>query len=132
MQAKELGTTTQYDGPTWTGAGFLEREPQRLWGSMPTSLRIIAAQEIEHGNVPISILDNREREIVILILQKGPIIERHTDAVIRVHTNHQYGNYCYEGTKATYEDIETGFFIAFDAPTHIDEYSTPSGVDIDT
>jgi hypothetical protein len=119
MQAKELGTTTQYDDPTWTGAGFLEHDPQRLWASMPASLRSIAAQEIQLGNAPISILDNRDRGIVILIFEKGPGIERHTDAVVRVHTSHRYGNYCYDGTKATYEDIETGFFLAFDDPTHI-------------
>ena len=119
MQAKELGSTTQYDGPTWTGEGFLEHDPQRLWAAMPTSLRSIAIQEIQQGNAPISILGNREREIVILILQTGPVIERHTDAGIRVHTSHQYGSYCYDGTKATYEDIETGFFLVFDDPTHI-------------
>jgi hypothetical protein len=119
MQTKELGTTTQYDGPTWTGAGFLEQGPQRLWASMPTSLRSIAIQEIQHGNAPIGILDNHERHVVILILKTGPVIERQTDAVVRVHTAHQFGNYCYDGTKATYEDIETGFFLAFDDPTHI-------------
>lgn len=120
MRAKEIGTTTQYDFPTWTGAGFLEQDPQRLWASMPISLRSIAIQEIQHGNAPISILDNRERGIVILVFRTGPFVERQTDSVVRVHTNHLYGNYCYDGTKATYEDIETSCFLAFDDPAHKD------------
>jgi len=33
-----------------------------------------------------------------------------------VHTQHRYGNYCYDGTTCTYEDPETGSFLALSDP----------------
>lgn len=118
MRAHDLGTTTQYDSLAWTGDGFAEELPQALWQRLPESLKKIALEEIHLGNAPESILENRERDIVVLSLKTGPLIERMSDDVINVHTRHEYGNYCYDGTKATYEDNQTGCFIAFEDPNY--------------
>lgn len=101
MRVHDLGTTTQYDSPTWNGNGFAEEIPQALWNRLPESLRKIALEEIHLGNAPEFILENRERDIVLLALKTGPLIDRKSNNVVKVHTRHEYGNYCYDGTKAT-------------------------------
>jgi hypothetical protein len=118
MFVHDLGTTTQYASVTWTGNGFAEECPQALWQRLPESLRKIVLEEIRLGNVPVSILENRERNIVLLSLKTGPLSDRESDHVIKVHARHEYGNYCYDGTKATYEDIQTGCFLTFEDPNY--------------
>ena len=118
MRIHDLGITTQYGCPTWTGNGFVEEIPQALWNRLPESLRRIAVEEIYSGNSTESILENRERNIVLLALRTGPLIDRKSDSVVKVHTWHECGNYCYDGTKATSEDIKTGCFLAFEDPDY--------------
>jgi hypothetical protein len=118
MRVHDLGLTVQYDDPTWNGDGFSEQRPYELWRRLPESLKAIAVEEIRQGNIPKSILENKERNIVLLSFRGGPAIQRQENQTLRVHTAHQNGNYCYDGTNATYEDIQTGCFLAFDDPNY--------------
>ena len=118
MRIHDLGSTVQYDDPTWNGDGFSEERPNELWTRLPHSLKAIAVEEIRRGNNPKSILENKEKNIVLLSFRAGPTIQRQESQTLRIYTAHQYGNYCYEGTKATYEDIQTGCFLAFDDPNY--------------
>lgn len=118
MEVHNLGSTIQYDNPTWNGDGFAEEHPNQLWRRLPNSLREIAVEEIRQGNYPDSILGDMERNIVLLSFKRGPVIQRQENQTLRIHTKHQYGNYCYDGTKATYEDIQSGCFLAFGDPDY--------------
>lgn len=109
-------STTQFNYPTWNGGGFFEGEPNSLWVRLPESLRSIASAEVSAGNSVLSILENSERGIILLSLERGPLVSIPQPAGIQVHTQHEYGNYCYEGTKATYQDIQSGCFLAFEDP----------------
>ena len=121
MQIINLGNTTQFDSPSWNGNGFDEPAPQSLWLRMPLALRVIAIREQESGNSITSILENREREIVLLSFGRRPVVMRTSDRLIVVHLSHRLGNYCYEGTHATYEHVESGCFLAFDDQNRLDE-----------
>ena len=120
MKIIELGSTTQYDNPTWIGDGFAEDVPQELWRRLPESLRKTALEEISHGNKIEAILENRGRNIVLISFREGPLVDRESDESLRIYTEHAYGNYCYDGTKATYEDVESGCFLAFEDPEYDD------------
>ena len=120
MEIRDLGTTTPYDGLTWLGAAFAEPAPQLLWLRLPACLRAIAVEEMARGNSAICILENRESNIVVLCLKTGPLTDHPADPAIRVHTRHELGNYCYDGTKATLEHLPTGCFLVFDDPAHDD------------
>jgi hypothetical protein len=122
MRVNELGSAVEYIGPTWNGDGFLEERANELWKRLPESLRTIAIEEIKRGNTPKTILENKEQNIILLSFHGGPSTRRQNDQTLRIHTVHQYGNYCYDGTMATYEDIQTGCFLAFDDP----QYEEPS------
>ena len=113
-----MGSTTQFDAPTWMREGFEEDPAQALWLRLPELLQKIVLNEIALGNTIESILENRERDIVVLHLAKGPLLDQENDERIRVHTVHSYGNYCYDGTKATYECLKTGCFLSFDDPEY--------------
>ncbi|WP_431475192.1 hypothetical protein RVM24_07485 [Marinobacter sp. KM021] len=121
METHNLGSTLQYTQLIWTGDGFIEAAAQDLWERLPESLRTIALCEIRSGNKPISILENQERQVVLLSLAKGPLIPRDSDERIIVHTYHEYGNYCYDGTTATYEEAQSGSFLSFENPEYEDE-----------
>lgn len=120
MKINRIGSTTQYDEPTWIGDGFAEDVPQALWRRLPESLRKIALVEISYGNKIESILENRERNIVLISFREGPLVNRENDESLRIYTEHAHGNYCYDGTKATYEDVESGCFLAFEDPNYDD------------
>ena len=62
-----------------------------------------------------------EREIVLISLELGPLTVIPSGIKLKEHTSHEYENYCYDGTKATYEDMETGYFLAFKDPEHEEE-----------
>jgi hypothetical protein len=104
MTVERLGTTT-YDP-----------EANSYWCEMPDSLKEIAAREVAAGNKVQQILRNADRNIVLLAFERGPLTQRPNESVITVHTQHRYGNYCYDGTKCTYEDQRSGCFLAFDDP----------------
>ena len=76
--------------------------------------------EISYGNKIESILENRERNIVLISFREGPLVNRENDESLRIYTEHAHGNYCYDGTKATYEDVESGCFLAFEDPNYDD------------
>lgn len=120
MNVIELGATTAYEGPAWTGEGFVEEVANELWRGLPQSLKKITHEEIELGNEIRGILKNRERNIVVLSFKRGPMVDRASTEALVVHTKHSNGNYCYDGTKATYEDMESGCFLAFDDPEYDD------------
>ena len=83
-----MGSTTQFDAPAWTGEGFEEGPAQDLWLRLPELLQKIVLDEIALGNTIESILENRERNIVVLSLSKGPLLDRESDEQIRVYTVH--------------------------------------------
>ena len=121
MKIYDMGSSTQYNNPIWNGDGFIEDLPHQLWTRLPDSLREIAIEEVSRGNTPESILENRESNIVILSFVRGPYVDQQTNNSLIIHTVHQVGNYCYDGTKVTYEDIQSGCFLAFEDPDHIED-----------
>jgi hypothetical protein len=114
----EAKSTIQYINPIWTAGRFAEDAPQKLWLRLPESLRKIALEELSHGNKIQSILENQIDNIVLLSFTKGPLIDRQTGGSFHIHTTHAYGNYCYDDKNATYEDIESGCFLAFCDPDY--------------
>lgn len=109
-----MSSKAQNNFPTWTGNGFMEEDFQELWLRLPLSLRQISSLEIDQGNAVTSIWENKERNIVILAFRKGPLTEPVNKNSLKIHTKHEYGNYCYDATNMTYEDLETGCFLIFD------------------
>jgi len=114
MEVHDLGTTTAWLELTWTGYGFTEKLPSKLWLRLPSELQSVAIAEAKGGNEPTSILENRDRDIVVLGFGAGPLIAQSSTDAIRVHTEHKTGNYCYDGIAATYEHISSGSFLAFE------------------
>ncbi len=125
METFEMGTTTEYINPTWVGSGFEENDPQLLWRRLPQNLMQIALQEVDKGNLILSILENRDRGILALCFREGPLTEPVNKDSLQVHTKHKYGNYCYDDKNMTYEDLETGCFLIFSDPDYDDEFHTP-------
>lgn len=82
---------------------------------LPAVLQSVALAEVEAGNNPCEILRNGDRAIVLLGFERGPLAGPPPAGII-VHSQHQYGNYCYDGTKCTYQDPVTGSFLAFNDP----------------
>lgn len=87
----------------------------------PASLRQIACAELQTGNAPVHILFNETRQIVLLSFAMPPKTARPSTEVARIHTRFADGNYRYDGTSCTYEDIRTGCFLAFDDPECMDD-----------
>jgi hypothetical protein len=100
---------------TWSGATFSNPTAQAYWNELPPTLRAIAQAEIAAGNDPVEILRNGERGIVLLGFARGPLAGAPLDG-ITIHSVHRYGNYCYDGTKCTFEDRGSGCFLAFADP----------------
>jgi hypothetical protein len=109
------GTTTIVRNPTWNGRDFDESIAQSFWAELPPVLHKIALAEIEAGNNLDQILRNDERGIVLVGFEQGPLAGEPPAGII-VHSRHRYGNYCYDGTKCTYEDSTSGSFLAFNDP----------------
>jgi hypothetical protein len=121
VEVLEIKSSIIYTNPTWVDGGFVEDAPQKLWLRSPEAFQKIALEELKYGNEIDSIIENRERNIVLLSFEKGPLVQRQ-DKSFRIHSKHAYGNYCYDGTNSTYEDIESGCFLAFKDP----DYKHPS------
>ncbi len=102
--------------PVWTGSEFENADAQAYWMMMPSTLSTLARAELENGNVVSQILRNGERQIVLLEFERGPTTSAPDPELVRVHRHHEYGNYCYDGTMCTYEDLESGSFLAFNDP----------------
>jgi len=102
--------------PTWSVDVFTDAEAQALWLELPLLLRGIAVAEFENGNSAQSILRSNERNIVLLAFKHPPTTAPPDPARVRVHTTHAVGNYCYDDTRCTYEDLATGCFLAFHDP----------------
>jgi hypothetical protein len=110
------GSTTIIQKPHWNGAGFDGELAQSYWLELPGVLQRVALAEIGAGNVPSHILRNNDRGIVLLEFERGPLGDPPPVGVV-VHSEHRYGNYCYDGTKCTYEDSAVGSFLAFKDPS---------------
>lgn len=89
MRTHSLGSTTEYVDPTWSGEGFAEPEQKRLWGLLPRALQTIAIAEISAGNLPSGILENRDRNIVVLSFPGGPLVSPEFGTDLRRHTEHE-------------------------------------------
>lgn len=113
MKIYESGSTTQLSDIIWADGGFIQPEAQMLWSGLPECLREVAIAEISEGNKPTSILENRRRGIILLEFSVGPLVELKNQTKLKVHRRHEHGNYCYDGTTSTYEDLESGCFLAF-------------------
>ena len=108
----------QLDDPTWNGAGFDEAEAHALWQEFPQNLQSVVQRETSAGNRVQFVLKNLECNIVVVGLARGPLIRHAESEAIRVRTAHAYGNYCYDGTRATFEDLSSGCFLAFEDPDY--------------
>lgn len=121
MTVQRLGRDTiSVDELTWNGRSFGDATADSMWVQLAESLKLIARAELQAGNAPAHILLNETRGIVLLAFARPPITARPPVDVVRVHTSFANGNYCYDGTLCTYEDIRSGCFLAFDDPEYVD------------
>lgn len=107
--------------PIWAGSRFAQEEAQELWLQLPEKLRLIAIQELQAGNVPDSIQLDLKTKVVLLAFSHPPRLLNPNEPDIVVHTKHEYGNYCYEGTVCTYEFVPQRAFLAFNDPNFLGE-----------
>ncbi len=117
-------TTLVVINPTWDGGRFEHSDAQAIWVALPASLQRHTEAEVARGNRVRQLLRNEKRGIVLLEFERGPLVEEPPPNVV-VHTHHAFGNYCYHGTKCTYEDTISGSFLAFADP----EYRDPDAPD---
>ena len=113
------GSTTSIGAPSWTGSGFAEPLAESYWAALPEVLRVLARAEFVAGNVATEILRNDDRGIILLGFARGPLAQASVPGLI-VHTSHAYGNYCYDGTRCTIEDPDSGAFLAFADPDRVE------------
>ena len=117
MTTQPLGRdTTSVDALIWNGQSFGDAAADSMWAQLADSLKHVALVELHAGNAPVHILFNETRGLVLLSFAAPPMTPRPSDPGIRVHTRYAHGNYCYDGTLCTYEDLRTGCFLAFDEP----------------
>lgn len=115
MGTQRLGTdTTSVDALAWNGHGFGDVTADELWAELPAILKEVALAELRAGNKPVNILRNDTRGIVLLAFSMPRRTPAPRTDQIRIHTSYADGNYCYDGTGCTYEDLESGDFLAFD------------------
>ncbi len=121
MAVQRLGRdTTSVDELAWDGRSLGDATADALWERLPPSLKQIARAEFQAGNAAVHILFNETRQIVLLSFAMPPMTARPPAEAVRIHTRFADGNYCYDGTSCTYEDIRTGCFLAFDDPEYLD------------
>ena len=108
----------QFNEPSWNGAGFDEAEAHALWREFPGNLQSVVRRETSAGNRVRFALKNLERGIVVIALARGPLVNHEKSDEILVHTQHAYGNYCYDDTRATFEDLSSGCILAFEDPDY--------------
>lgn len=121
MAVQRLGRdTTSVDALVWDGRSFGDPTADSMWSQLGDPLKQIALAELLAGNAPVHILLNETSGIVLLSFAARPMTARPSAEVARVHTSFANGNYCYDGTHCTYEDIRTGCFLAFDDPEYVD------------
>ncbi len=92
-----------------------------MWLDLPLSLKQIAVAELQAGNIPRHMLRNESRGIVLLSFKAPPKTDPPAPGLVRVHPAFENGNYCYDGTLCTYEDMSSGCFLAFDDPDYVDD-----------
>ena len=114
------GSTTAVSEPGWTGSGFSDPTADAFWRELSESLRAVARAELAAGNAVSQVLRNDDRGIVLLEFVTGPLTAVGGPEFI-LHTSHEYGNYCYDGTRCTLEDRASGSFLAFSDPEWRDE-----------
>ena len=115
MAVQQLGPTTiSVTEIAWDGSGLGNTKANEFWSQLSAQLQKIAISEFLAGNRPSSILRNDPRNIIVLSFSAPPKSLKSTTGSLRVHTEFQHGNYCYDGTTCTYEDLESGDFLAYD------------------
>ena len=114
-EPQRRGSTTWVTQPMWGQDGFADAIAQSYWRELPESLQRHAVAERDAGNRVVQILRNEERGIVLLEFERGPLVKGVPPGAT-IHTEHRYGNYCYDGTQCTFEDELTGSFLAFGDP----------------
>lgn len=114
MGVQRLGRdTTSVDALAWDGSGFGDSVADIMWSELSPRLKRIAITELEAGNTPANILRNDSRRIRVLSFEKPPMTSYPLENNVKVHTSFSQYNYCYDGTLCTYEDLESGDFLAF-------------------
>ncbi|UOV05174.1 hypothetical protein MUU77_07785 [Pseudoxanthomonas sp. F37] len=122
MATHRLGRdTTSIDELVWNGEGFGDVAADAMWSELSSQLKLIAIAELHAGNIPVDILRNEAREIVVLSFQRPPISQPPLGSSVKVHRRFADGNYCYDGTLCTYEDLESGDFLAFNDPDYVED-----------
>ena len=120
MVVQRLGqSTTSVDDLVWSGNGFSDSTADAMWVELSAQLKHVALAEIDAGNIPINILRNESRGNVLLAFQLPPKAHLPDKKAVSVHNSFANGNYCYDGTVCTYEDLESGDFLAFDDPDYV-------------
>ena len=124
MAVQRLGQdTTSVDGLVWDGRSFGNPTADSMWAELAEPLRKIAQAELQAGNAPVHILKNDSRGVVLLSFASPPMTAQPPAEVAIFHSSFAHGNYCYDGTLCTYEDIRSGGFLAFDDPDYVDDAS---------
>ena len=107
--------------PKWQDGIYVESWMEQRWEALPQCLREVALKEFNAGNKAIGIQKNWELNIIVLSLEKPPQVELRPQINIAVHTRFEPGNYCYDGTKCVYVDIDSGSKITFEDPNYVEE-----------
>jgi hypothetical protein len=101
--------------PKWDGQKFEDPTAAALFSLLPPELRRLARREFQLGNSATWIIRKSEpRRIVLLTFEQGPLGDMDERDVV-VHMGFASGNYCYDGTKCTFE--AKGSFLTFDDPS---------------
>ena len=101
------------ENPKWRDGQFADSRARAFWSELPQLLREISIREFSLGNTAEWII-RKDGPVVILSFRKGPIAAPEMNEGVKVHREHSYGNYCYEGTKCTVE--MEGHFLTFSDP----------------
>ena len=121
MTVQRLGRdTTSVNAIIWDGVSFGDSTADAIWTELSAPLKQLAIAEFAAGNASSNILRNDSGGIVVLSFQLPPITPRPDGRTIKIHNKFDVGNYCYDGTICTFEDLESGLFLAFEDPEHGD------------
>jgi len=116
MPVQYLPGTRYIKSPEYRNGRFDDPDAQAFWQELPDNLKEIALAELAVSNCVEQLLRNDERNIVLLAFDRGPLTEIPESDHLQVHRSHSYGNYCYDGTSCTIEDLPSGCFLVFDDP----------------
>ena len=110
--------TEQFSYPDWNGQKFLNPIAQVWWEEYPENLKEIVLSEFAEGNNIEAILRNHNRDLVLVSLGNVPQTKIIPTEDMVWHKTGKSGNYLYDGTSSTIEDVPSGCFITFEDPDY--------------